>query len=899
MKMSNQPLTQILESSKQLGLLQNIEIPDFITQNIKHELRDYQIDTLKRFIYYVESSNMENFRNDNFPSHLLFNMATGSGKTLIMACLILYYYKLGYRKFIFFVDQKNIVNKTEDNLFNKYTTKYLFKEKIILDNRNIEIKKVKNFSSDNLNIEIIFTTTHQIHLDFYSIKENKASELEYKNDKMVMISDECHHLNSLTKKGQSTKSGKEENSSWENTIINKILKNNTNDKENVLLEFTATVPEDFEVQKKYENKKIIDLDLKEFVKQKYTKEVNLLYGNFNKKEKIILSLILNFIREKIANKNKIFLKPVILFKSKLIEDSKNDFKFFLNLVENLKEIDFNFLKNIFRENDLTYSKNTNSIFNKLKKTFEKENIEFSEIVRFVKNNFQRKYCIITNSEDKKTTKGEELSKDKEKLLNTLEDKENRIRAIFTVDRLCEGWDVLNLFEIVRLYEGQNTGGANKGASKTTISEVQLIGRGVRYFDFKFEEKEIYKRKFDKDLNNELRYLEEFFYISDKDHRYITDLKNELIRQGLYDEKRRIKVKLKEVFKKSKIFKMNKILKNDKIENPNKRKSSFREIIENLRTNFSHTNEILEDEVFNKKLKTDIESYQKNKEFLISNYRNIFYKAISINRSFYNFQNLKKYINIDSITDLLDEEKFLKNQKINIRCSTHINNKILLNFFNKYLNLIEKKLKEEYEPYIGSDFEFFDFKEIFDIEKEIFISDKVDRISHLNLIDKMKKEDSFVYDDFIFDSGYEPDLLKFIYSYINELKQKYKEIHIIRNYETYKIYSKKNGAGFTPDFLLFLVDDKSPKYYQILIEAKGEHLKVSNGWKENLLKLVNDRNIFKKEILNFENEKWRLIGLPFYYGKKDNENSKFKEKFEEKLNIKKEINEFKFNINQNK
>jgi type III restriction enzyme len=35
-------------------------------------------------------------------------------------------------------------------------------------------------------------------------------------------------------------------------------------------------------------------------------------------------------------------------------------------------------------------------------------------------------------------------------------------VIFTVDKLNEGWDVLNLFDIVRLYEGQNTGGSNKG-----------------------------------------------------------------------------------------------------------------------------------------------------------------------------------------------------------------------------------------------------------------------------------------------------------------------------------------------------------------------------------------------------------------------------------------------------
>ncbi|MBK9486947.1 MAG: hypothetical protein IPO01_17730 [Chitinophagaceae bacterium] len=38
----------------------------------------------------------------------------------------------------------------------------------------------------------------------------------------------------------------------------------------------------------------------------------------------------------------------------------------------------------------------------------------------------------------------------------------------------EGWDVLNLFDIVRLYEGQNTGGTNTTIGATTLSEAQLM-----------------------------------------------------------------------------------------------------------------------------------------------------------------------------------------------------------------------------------------------------------------------------------------------------------------------------------------------------------------------------------------------------------------------------------------
>ncbi|TDA80712.1 hypothetical protein, partial [Halomonas marinisediminis] len=53
-------------------------------------------------------------------------------------------------------------------------------------------------------------------------------------------------------------------------------------------------------------------------------------------------------------------------------------------------------------------------------------------------------------------------------VNALEDRDNEIRVIFAVDKLNEGWDVLNLFDIVRLYDTRD-GKANK-VGKTTMAE---------------------------------------------------------------------------------------------------------------------------------------------------------------------------------------------------------------------------------------------------------------------------------------------------------------------------------------------------------------------------------------------------------------------------------------------
>ena len=91
------------------------EIPSYIQENIssRFELRPYQIGAFENFINYFENDKM-----CRKPTQTLFHMATGSGKTMIMAGLMLYLYKKGYRNFLFFVNLSNIVNKTKDNFLN-------------------------------------------------------------------------------------------------------------------------------------------------------------------------------------------------------------------------------------------------------------------------------------------------------------------------------------------------------------------------------------------------------------------------------------------------------------------------------------------------------------------------------------------------------------------------------------------------------------------------------------------------------------------------------------------------------------------------------------------------------------------------------------------------------------
>ena len=138
--------------------------------NPKFPIREYQIKSFSRFDYFL-NNNFEG--KPNKPTHLLYNMATGSGKTLVMAGLMLYLYEKGFRNFLFFVNSNNIIKKTKDNFLNPQASKYLFNNKIVIDGKEVYIKETDTFeSADDKNINIKFTTIQQLHIDLM-LPENK------------------------------------------------------------------------------------------------------------------------------------------------------------------------------------------------------------------------------------------------------------------------------------------------------------------------------------------------------------------------------------------------------------------------------------------------------------------------------------------------------------------------------------------------------------------------------------------------------------------------------------------------------------------------------------------------------------------------------------------------------
>ena len=281
-------------------------------------VREYQKEALGRFYYYCEE-----YHQKLKPIHLMFNMATGSGKTLIMAANILYFYQKGYRNFIFFTRLGNIIQKTKANFLDPNSKKYLFADKITLGGQEIKIKEVDNFEGVNDDdINIIFSTTALLHSRFNFARENVLTYEDFADKKIVLIADEAHNLSAETN-SKLSKTEEEDRRNWENTVM-RILNANSQ-KDNVLLEFTATArleQEYPEILEKYKDKAIYRYDLKEYRLDGFSKDVRTLQIDAPIMERALSAVIISQYRRKVAEKHKIALKPVVMFKANRVSIPK-------------------------------------------------------------------------------------------------------------------------------------------------------------------------------------------------------------------------------------------------------------------------------------------------------------------------------------------------------------------------------------------------------------------------------------------------------------------------------------------------------------------------------------------------------------------------------------------------
>ena len=82
-------LHSIFENPFAKRALEQVNLPNCMLDGLRYPIRKYQEEAFKRFLY-LDKEEFEG--KPDKPLHLLYNMATGSGKTLVMAGLILYLY---------------------------------------------------------------------------------------------------------------------------------------------------------------------------------------------------------------------------------------------------------------------------------------------------------------------------------------------------------------------------------------------------------------------------------------------------------------------------------------------------------------------------------------------------------------------------------------------------------------------------------------------------------------------------------------------------------------------------------------------------------------------------------------------------------------------------------------
>jgi type III restriction enzyme len=786
-------------------------------------------------------------------------MATGSGKTLVMAGLMLYLYEKGYRNFLFFVNSNNIIQKTKDNFLNPQATKYLFNKKIVIDGKEVLIKEVDNFEeSDNQNINIKFTTIQQLHIDLNNTKENSVTYEDFKDKKIVLIADEAHHLSSATKSNGPLFG------SWEGTVL-EILNQNV---ENILLEFTATLDyESREMVNKYQDKVIFKYDLAQFRIDKYSKEINIIRSYYDEQDRIIQALILNLYRQELATSNNINLKPVILFKAKrTIAESERNKEKFHKLIENFSVEMIEKIKKT----------STVPIVQKAFRFFETKGISANEIVKRIQANFRPENCLSANN-DAETEKNQIL-------LNTLEDENNPIRAVFAVQKLNEGWDVLNLFDIVRLYEGRD--GRHGKPGRTTISEAQLIGRGARYYPFALEEgQDKYTRKFDDDISNDLKTLEELYYHTKEDSRYISELKKALVDTGIYEDEDNLVTKqltLKFDFKKTDFYRDGHVVFNRKIPKSFDNIKSFADLGVKKK-NYHHT---LSSGVGRMSLAIGFElesptaEYEiiKTKDVKLSEIpKNTIRFALSQNPFFY-FDNLSHYFpSVGSLSNFIESTDYLAGLEITFSGTPkrlkEIDHFDYLQALNGLLQSIEADIKSNSTEYEGSDYISDKIHNVFK-DKEIRVNKYDERANGQE--DIVAKEPWYVYNA-NYGTSEEKKFVELFARRFEELKQKFEDIYLIRNEREVKIFDKL-GRAFEPDFLLFCKQRGSEQMtFQVFIEPKGTHLIGYDKWKEDFLKEIRA----ERKTINIYTDTYLITAVPFYNYANENE---FKTALENTLNV---------------
>ncbi|ELA08233.1 Type III site-specific deoxyribonuclease [Moraxella macacae 0408225] len=852
------------------------ELPSEISDNLTKTLRDYQINAIKHFIYTYENNGLEGIR------HVLFNMATGTGKTLIMAALILYLYDAGYRFFLFFTNQTPIIEQAIKNLTDPTFAKYLFKKQIKFNNRHIKIRKINHFHDADKNsddINLMFYSTTMLYNRLTIAKENSLTLKDFENNRTVLIADEAHHLNIETKKKRKESENKEINN-WENATQS-IL--NANSK-NLLLEFTATVDLDNQaIFDKYKDKIIARYDFAQFNKDGYSKNVSFLYNEEThiadqKRLLIVNAVALSEYRKLYAKytMNEIF-NPIVLIKSAKINQSIDDRTCFHQVINSLQLKDFEHLRKIDKQENPLIASMFAWIAENL--SSQKDHTGLLAFISSIKMHFAEHNSMVYNSENKQNA-------DK---LSQLDMPNNTMRAIFAVNALNEGWDVLGLFDIIHF--------DISAKKKAEARDIQLIGRGARLKPYKlprnykkddmisdtgeFFQFDEYKRKFDNAPQDGGRILETFYYHFVKTGTFLTQLQEKLLDKGIVNQgMQKRTIYLKPEFMQSATYQHGFVLVNQQ---EYRKRTTADEVQKTFNhkikaDNYTVREQALSDKQNNnndeQKFITDIKL---TTEFFS---RHMIQKALILaENNFFRFNNLVQHIvDLPSIDYLIDE--YLP--QYDIEYSYSVGKEIYNLSAHEKLQLlvigilpqVRRAIDKNMPIVTGSKvFRPKPLSEVFKAEKNIYLvsyqtpngEEAIDergkaQSTHSNetLRYDIQNAEWYAYSE-NYGTSEEKHFVKFIADQIDKLKQKFNnaQIYLIRNELDYYIFNPENGKRFAPDYLMIINDyDNKAFYYQCLFEPKGGHLIAHDNWKQEALIALNNHSEIKFDMHHYNSDDYK-------------------------------------------
>lgn len=845
--------------------------------------RGYQLQAIARLHYYLD--NQDGFQDPAEPVHLLFNMATGSGKTLVMASNILHLYDRGYRVFVFFVNTTAVVDKTRRNFLAEGTEKYEFADEIHHRGRHVPIRKVEHIERvDPDAINIVFTTIQGLHTELKQPSEEGLTWESFKQEKVVFLSDEAHHINALTKADyQTTQKEDRDLESWEGTVMRLLNRN----PDNVLLEYTATIDwSEPALRDKYEDKALIRYELKEFREDGYSKDVYLLKSPASKEGRMIRALLLSHHRELVAQEHGIPLKPLVLMKSRNIPDSKDDHEFFRDL---LARLDGEIIDRVLEEEE-PEGRGTGRMREALD-YFDAQGLNSNRLAEALRDSFGPATTEIINSKNQ----AQELLRDE---IHNLEDPSVTTRVIFVVNMLNEGWDARNLFDIVRLDE------SNERPRDVTTSEVQLIGRGARYFPFELEDADSedsetpFKRKFDDDLSHELRALEELHYHTKTNNRFIESLTEALVESGLKEpEEEEFTFQVRDSVVDGEIWNQGVVFMNSRDPVPLDRRQSLSDynVPSTISVQFSGKGSreaaVFEGEAGPEGSSATTLSLSEFPPSLLLHAMN------DPDLRTFRFRELQDvFPSLTSRHAFISDDEFLGGVEVTVHAPDEIDPRNLppfdqLAIARTVLQRIANTLDANRHDWEGVDsWEYSRVREVMqkEVTKKISVSEDRNGKGHSIKtapnpavrapIDELSW---YLYDD---NRGTQQEkrLIKLLNDeYREELEASFDEYVLLRNEGRLKIFAFDDGRATEPDFIFLgrIAGDSSDRYLQVFMEPKGEHLLENDAWKEEFLEEIDASEVVLELAKQAD---YRIVGAPFYNHDREQYEPRFRRRLDSLL-----------------